>query len=248
MPSPRTWSCIAGSALLVLTFGGCSVTRDEEPSESRASERVETEPTPTETPTTPTPTPAPTSTAPTASVTPTPTASGPEAILLAASELPGLNDEFRWTEQRTGAAGTDGFGLCQKFDLNSIGAMDTRERVFTGDGASAGQQVAEFADAQTAGRASKVLQSWHADCGARVRGRKVRVGPISNVTVDQGRGWHYLVSYTRAGEGHFDALGHVVDGTRLTLIRMAHTGQDHNYDPGQDPMEVAVKAAAAKLG
>ena len=29
---------------------------------------------------------------------------------------------------------------------------------------------------------------------------------------------------------------------------MDHAGQDHNYEPGQDPMQLAVKAAAAKLG
>ena len=34
----------------------------------------------------------------------------------------------------------------------------------------------------------------------------------------------------------------------MTLIRMDHDGQDHNYPPGKDPMELAVKAAAAKLG
>ena len=38
-----------------------------------------------------------------------------------------------------------------------------------------------------------------------------------------------------------------MNGTRLTLLRLDHTGQDHNYEPGQEPMELAVKAAATKL-
>jgi hypothetical protein len=29
---------------------------------------------------------------------------------------------------------------------------------------------------------------------------------------------------------------------------MDHDGQDHIYDPGQDPMELAVQAASAKMG
>ena len=36
--------------------------------------------------------------------------------------------------------------------------------------------------------------------------------------------------------------------TRLSLLTMDHAGQDHNYPPGQDPMQLAVKAAAGKLG
>jgi hypothetical protein len=28
---------------------------------------------------------------------------------------------------------------------------------------------------------------------------------------------------------------------------MDHDGQDHDYEPGQDPMELAVQAASAKM-
>ena len=40
----------------------------------------------------------------------------------------------------------------------------------------------------------------------------------------------------------------MLSGNRLSLVRMDHAGQDHNYPPGQDPMQLAVKAAAGKLG
>ena len=115
-------------------------------------------------------------------------------------------------------------------------------------GDAAGQQVVEFADAQTAVRASKVLEAWHRDCAGRVRAQNVKVRPITDVAVTKGDGWWYLASYTRRGEGHFHSLGMVVSGPRMTLIRMDHDGQDHNYEPGQDPMELAVKAAVCEAG
>lgn len=253
----RRGSRLAGATVLVLTLlaTGCSISTDEEPSDASSSPSAETSPAETETSSTatptldPTPTEAtatPTTPAPSPTVAP-PTASGPEAALLAATELPGLNDTYTWREQRTGPAGTAPFGICQKFDLNSIGAMDTRERVFTGDGGSAGQQIADFADPQTALRATKVLQSWHQDCRSRVRGRNVVVRPIENVAVGSGSAWHYLVSYRRGGQGHFESFGAAVSGTRMALLRIAHTGDDHNYEPGQDPMELAVQAAAVKF-
>jgi hypothetical protein len=40
----------------------------------------------------------------------------------------------------------------------------------------------------------------------------------------------------------------VLSGTRMSLIRIDHAGQDHNYEPNQDPMELAVKAVSTRLG
>jgi hypothetical protein len=140
------------------------------------------------------------------------------------------------------------FGLCQKFDLLTIGATEAVERTFTHQTDTAGQQVAEFGDAQTAVRASKVLEAWQRDCAKRVRGENVRVQPISDVAVAKGTGWNYLVSFERGGTGHFHSLGVVRSGNRMALIRMDHDGQDHNYPPGKDPMELAVKAASARMG
>ena len=97
-------------------------------------------------------------------------------------------------------------------------------------------------------RASKVVQAWQRDCATRIRGTGVKVRPFNEVTVPAGRGSWYLVSFEVGGEGRFHSLGMVVSGTRMTLLKMDHVGQDHNYEPGQDPMELAVKAASAKLG
>ena len=122
--------------------------------------------------------------------------------------------------------------------------MSVVQRNFRGaDGATAGQQVVEFPDAQTAVRATKVLESWHRDCKSdvldsmsSVRNGKVR--PITQVSVPSGKGWWYLVSFNRGGTGHFHSLGVTVKGPRMTVLTMDHDGQDHIYEPGQDPMEL----------
>lgn len=158
--------------------------------------------------------------------------------------------------QRTNRAGTSPFGLCQRFDLLSIGALRGLERTYAAGANTAGELVAEFPDAQNAVRASKVLEAWQRQCRGRVQGRNVRVRPINQVSVPRGSGWFYLVSYERqvpgqaSGRpvGHFHSLGLLLAGTRMVLIRMDHDGQDHDYAPGRDPMELAVKAVAAKLG
>jgi hypothetical protein len=162
--------------------------------------------------------------------------------------MPQLNDKARWTVRRTGPVSSTPFGLCQKFDLLSIGAVSAVERVFVFDDASAGQQVAAFPDRETAIRASKVYEGWHRDCASRVRKPNVAVGRITDVPVTQGRGWTYPVSYGRDETGHFHIFGLVVSGNRLSVVRVDHPGQDHNYDPGKEPTELAVKAIAQRLG
>ncbi len=252
MLTTRYRSVIAVLAATALVAGGalagCSVSRDDdEPGTAKASESPEATETVTEEPTTsasPSSTSSPsTSASPTSSAAPT-----PEAALLTAAEMPQLNSTSPWKVRRTGPAGMRPFGLCQKFDLVSIGADSAVERTFTHETDTAGQQVAEFADAQTAVRASKVLEAWHRDCAGRVRGQNVRVRPITSVAVSNGTGWNYLVSFERRGTGHFHSLGLVLSGTRMSLLRMDHDGQDHNYDPGKDPMELAVKEASARMG
>ena len=250
----RYRSVIAVLAATVLVGGGalagCSVSRDDdEPETAQATESPEATETVTEEPTesaSPSATASPSTTAsssPTSSAAPT-----PQAALLTAAEMPQLNSTSPWTVRRTGPAGMRPFGLCQKFDLVSIGADNAVQRTFTHETDTAGQQIAEFADAKTAVRASKVVEAWHRDCAGRVRGQNVKVRPITNVAVAKGTGWSYLVSLERRGTGHFHSLGLVLSGTRMTVLRMDHDGQDHNYDPGKEPMELAVKAASARMG
>ena len=241
-----TAAMVVGSGALA----GCSVSRDDdEPSKARATQSPEATETVTEEPTT-SPSPsasAAQSTAPSSSPSASPAAT-PQAALLTAAEMPQLNPASPWKVGRTGPAGTRPFGLCQKFDLLTIGATEAVERTFTHQGDTAGQQVAEFPDAQTAVRASKVLEAWHRSCAERVPGQRVRVRPITDVAVTKGTGWNYLVSFERGGTGHFHSFGLVLSGPRMTLLRMDHDGQDHNYPPGKDPMELAVKDASARMG
>ncbi len=247
---------------LALTAGsllaGCGVSTDDKPS-SQASESATPEATGSATP-------SPSET-PTPSQTPTPTAAAsptlaPAAALLTAQQMPPLTDTQPWRQVRTGPVGSNQFGLCAKFDVLSIGAEQAVERTFVSgarsDLARAAQQIATFPDAATTARAQKVLQSWHDTCASRLRtsrvGTHVKVTPITLVPVPQGTGWWYLVSYvprvvlTSGNGGHFHSFGVAVVGNRISLIAMDHPGQDHNYPPGQDPMQLAVKAAAGKLG
>jgi hypothetical protein len=239
---------VASAVVCSGALSGCSISRDDDPEPQQSSGG--TEPTPSEEPTPePSESPSPTPT-PTVTVTPSeaPTAA---AALLAAADLPQLNATSPWTQGPTGPAGQKPFGLCQKFDLLTIGAETAIERKFTlgtSGKDTAGQTIAEFPDAQNAVRASKVIEAWQRDCRSRVKGANVALGQLTDVAVPRGKGWWYLVSFERRGEGHFHSLGMVLSGSRMTLIRMDHDGQDHNYEPGKDPMELAVKAAAARLG
>jgi hypothetical protein len=241
---------IAASAVVCSgALAGCSISKHEEPDKPKAADTQAPTPTPSaETSAEPSASP---SAEPSASAAPSPSvtrAATPEGALLTAKELPQLNEASAWTQRRTGPVSSQPFGLCQKFDLLTIGAERAVGRSFTTGGATAGQQVAVFPDAQNTVRAGKVIEAWQRDCATRVTRPSLKVGPISDVSVPHGKGWWYLASYERGDDGHFHSLGVVVSGKRLTLIRMDHDGQDHNYDRGMDPMELAVKTAAAKLG
>jgi hypothetical protein len=238
--------------LLSGAFSGCSLTKDDTPDKSANASTPDPTPTDSEEPSeTPSETPSPSADA-TDSTAP---ATGPEAGLLAAADFPQLNETSAWTEKRTTVPGPTSFGLCQQFDTLSIGAMNVIERSLTTGTAgrdTAGQQVAEYPDAQNTVRGIKVLQAWHDQCAGELGKRKsiknVKVGAITDVAVPKGKGWRYLVSYTQGGTGHFHEFGVAYARSTMTLLKIDHVGQDHNYEPGQDPMELAVKAASAKMG
>jgi hypothetical protein len=245
--------------VLLLAAGllsGCGVSNDDKPS-SAASDSASPDATESATPTaSDSPSPSQTVQSPTAAPSPT---LAPGAALLTAAEMPQINDQLAWRLERRRPVSSEPFGLCAKFDVLSIGAEQAVGRTFDSgpidDIARAAQQVATFPDAATTARATKVLQSWHDTCAARIsqpRARgNVKVRPITSVPVSQGTGWWYLVSYvstTPDDHGHFHSFGVAVVGNRISLITMDHAGQDHNYPPGQDPMQLAVKAAAGKLG
>jgi hypothetical protein len=247
--------------VLLLAAGilsGCGVSSDDKPS-GAASDSASPDATESATPT------ESDSASPSETATQTPTAApsptlAPQAALLTAQEMPRINDQLAWRLVRTGPASTDPFGVCAKFDVLSIGAEQAVERSFVAgpakDPAYAGQQIATFPDPTTTARAEKVLQAWQRTCASRLFGPHHRVSLVEAVPVPIGRAWWYLASYSdhpglsssQHLPGHFESFGVAVSGNRITLIRMGQIAQDHDYPPGQDPMQLAVKAAAGKLG
>jgi hypothetical protein len=255
MPTTRKRGAAVAVATLGLLLNGvlaaCSVSKDDDGDKRDTSSAPTPTPTPDEVDTaTPTPTPTPTATS---SSSPS-SAAEPAGALLGAADLPPLNSSSPWTEVRTTVPGPTNFGLCQQFDTLSIGAMSVVERSYKGgsSGDTAGQQVAEFPDAQNTVRGNKVLEAWQRDCKREVLSsmrsiKNAKVGALTDVAVPKGKGWYYVVSYTQGGQGHFHELGVTYNRNRMTLLKMDHAGQDHDYPPGQDPMELAVKAASAKM-
>lgn len=173
--------------------------------------------------------------------------------LLPTAEVPGLNASWHWQDGETGPAATEPFGFCAKADLGSIGATEVVERsYFPPDDSddSAAEQVAEFPDSNTAGRAWSVLKSWHDKCGRSVSADiALKARPLTAVAVPTGTARWGLLSWQPPGEetGRFETFGMVLAGTRIAVLRMDHSGQDHNYPAGQDPMVAMVRAAAARL-
>ncbi|MBW8751986.1 MAG: hypothetical protein JF565_11255 [Propionibacteriales bacterium] len=162
--------------------------------------------------------------------------------LMPTGEVPGLNPQWQWQDGDTGQPTDAPFGLCAKADLLSIGATEVVARTYFPPDDSddnAGEQVAEFPDTATANRAWAVLASWHKRCGTTLSAdNNLHVGRFSSVPVQQGTARWYLLSWTPPGEetGRFEALGMVLNGTRIAVFKIDNSGQDHDYPPGREPM------------
>jgi hypothetical protein len=92
-----------------------------------------------------------------------------------------------------------------------------------------------------------VLQSWHDQCKQRAADHPgLRVRKLVDLPGSGQARW-YLLSWTPAGEetGRFEAFGMTLDGTRIALLRIDNSGQDHDYPPGREPMAGMLAAAAA---
>lgn len=257
-PSTRVAGCLV---VAVLALAGCGEEPSSEPSSSSSSSSgaaVESASG------TASPTPGASSSAP--SDQPTEPTTEPSVVpggsilrsrLLTAAELPGFNSEFRWTQGRTAPEDpSTSFGTCQRFAVTSVGAERALVRRFrpaaAGSTDRAGELVATFPDAQTARRAFRVLEAWRAQCADRLRTwRRSDVGIMEDVTVDGGRGRWYLLTYGPVPGDRdaqfFDAQGMALVGSRIAMVSMVLSGQDYNYDPGQEPMVAAVQRAAQKL-
>jgi hypothetical protein len=200
---------------------------------------------------------------PTPTPTSTPTASEPSAPLslvdrlLPTGQVPGLNAAWHWQDGVTGPAGSEPFGLCAQTspgaDLASIGATEVVERTwFPPDDSddNAAEQIAEFPDTATTGRAWAVLKSWHDRCGKTLSAdTNLDVRPFVPVPVTTGTGRWYLLSQEIPGEetGRFEAFGMVRTDTRIAVLRITNSGQDYDYPAGEEPMVGMVQAAAGRL-
>jgi len=232
---------------LVLTAGCTSKDdspRTPETGDSPAASTSSSAPEPSATPTTP-------------EASPTPDDTPLVDRLLPTDLVPGLNETWKWQDGDTGAPSADPFGVCAQTapgaDLLSIGATEVVARTYFPPDDSddnAAEQIAEFPDTATANRAWKVLASWHKRCGRTFDAdNHLRVRPFVSVPVTAGTARWYLLSWAPSGEetGRFEAFGMVLSGTRIAVLRIDNSGQDHDYPPGQEPMIAMVTAAAGWL-
>jgi hypothetical protein len=240
VPSSRAAVVPVAVLACLLAASGCAG-NDDSPAPSAAADPTATAPTEPAGPTSTPPT-------PTDSATP----ADPNDRLLATEEVPGLNAKWTWQDGETGPAGPDPFGVCAKADLASIGATEVVERTwFPPDDSddNAAEQVAEFPDQTTASTAWTVLKAWHDRCAAPADSSGFRARALESVPVTAGAARWYLLSWQPADDeaGRFEGLGMVRSGTRIAVLRIDHSGPDHDYAPGQDPMIGMVRAAAARL-
>lgn len=264
-PGRPTVGVAALVCLAAFALAGCSERPDDPADRPAADESSVADSSASTAPATPSET---TSTGTTASSDPEPTdgataggagraPGGLRGRLLAAADLPGFNQEFRWTQGRTRSREPRApFGTCQRFAMTSIGASGVATRGYrpadpeAGD--RAGELVAEFPDSTTARRAFAVLKSWRAQCAGRLkRFDRSHVGAFEDVPVAGGTGGWYLLTYGPVSgdpdSGYFDAQGMAVVGSRIAMVEMVLAGQDYDYAPGHEPMVDAVRRAAAEL-
>jgi hypothetical protein len=250
-------ACVTLCAALCLALvSGCG---GDDPKKASSSPSTATssasEPTATEATSSPSET-------PTASASPSPSVTPGAPLrsrLLTAAELPGFNDEYLWKQGATAPEDpSTSFGTCQRFGILSIGAEKAVVRRFTPAIPEAvatdraGELVATFPDANTARRAFSVLKAWRGKCADRLKTHKTsKIGGLQSVPVDGGSAGWYLLTYGPVkgdpDAKFFDAQGMTVVGSRIAMVSMVLAGQDYNYEPGQEPMVLALQRAAQKL-
>ena len=256
-------------AVLLATSAGCGSDRQEStppppsdsPSSAAASETPSETPSESSTPTgtpseTPNKTPSETPTdAPSeaANETGTSVPRALDSLLLPASRLPGFNDTWTWAVKGTGPQRSP-FGICQRFQMQDLGAAETVVRRYQPaggiTGGIGGHLVSRFVDDRSASQTMQVLQSWHDRCKDRLdRFETARVGPMTSVRTSRGTASWYLVTHAKpnADEGRFDALGVLRDGSTVELLLLNLEGQDYNYEQGKEPMVQALRNAADQL-
>jgi hypothetical protein len=162
--------------------------------------------------------------------------SGPAAHLLAADTMPTAG--AGWSGTDTADNDIEVLGPCHVTALVDIGALLAVRRTWFADDAMprAVQVVARFADNKSAWRAHQVLESWQADCAARVDGT---VGPLRGVAVSTGVGQAYRV----AQDGRATDLGIVRKGEYLSVV--AVVGSPATLPEDSTVAKAAVRRIAA---
>jgi hypothetical protein len=202
--------------------------------------------------------------APSTSPSSSPTSSGPTAAdpslvadLLSAQRMPGLNSETTWAESATYPnEGPDFTTVCQLHPWKSIGSTAVVRRDYAGPAESTAiSLVAEFATGRNARRATAVWIAWAHECEATAAAADHKHPHINDVpyhvrtVVGEGRWW--LLTYGPvAGDpqaSYLQAFGLVRSNDRLALVRMTSVGQDYSYEPGQEPVAVALRRTARLL-
>lgn len=258
MRRSRPTEAIALLAALVST-SACATSIDGEASEPRVAQ-----PKATESASTP---PKSTATAPSSVATtpPSATTSSPaeqdsspgraQQAQIPAEQLPGFNEEWRWTATRRVQNATS---LCMLSSLESIGAVNQVSTKFTSSASkttSAVQITGVFPDEHTALTAVAVLDAWQGKCAdyaaQDVGLNHVEVSDQREVTTSVGSGRQWMVTY-RPVPGQpdsvwFDSEGFVRDGDTLTYVLYKSAGQDYNYETGQEPIDRALAVAGDYL-
>ncbi len=129
-------------------------------------------------------------------------------------------------------------GACHKTGLGTIGALESVQRIFDAEGATATQVVARFADSKSAWRAQEVLEAWREDCAERLADTKVSVGPFEEVLVRVGTGASYRAAFRKRASG----LGILRTGAYLTVVEI--TADGGHYPADWEPARVAVRRIA----
>lgn len=176
-----------------------------------------------------------------------------------AEELPGLNDDWEWTQESSGKGpGQDMSSVCMVASLTAIGGVAEHRTDYGNDQtdtARATLHTVVFPDEKTATNAVRVIEAWHDACKARAKDtlglKKARVSKISKVDTSVGDGEQWMVTYrpvpNEPDSVWFQAEGFVRDGDTLSYLIVVSAGQDYNYERGHEPIDEALRIAADRL-
>ncbi len=178
------------------------------------------------------------------------------SLLLSVEQLPDLDAETGWTlRSTTNGEGKDMPSECQQAPWLSIGVTQVVRRDFAGPGrSSAANIVAQFADAQSAGRAEMVWTAWNSSCGAYATAHgdtDVRApGTRHPVDTAAGQAGWWTVAYRPAGSGkpvHIETNGLVRWERHIAFVVITQVGRGSNHDTAQTSIEGALDASAGNL-